>query len=88
MCDLGALGGDRSRAKAAKEKDCMFRKLKDAQKCQESQFSKRQRKGLKKIYKRELVKRSLMPKVIAAWIITVPASALLAAMIFFIIFAA
>lgn len=73
------------RAASIKQKKEMLNELKDAHKRREQHISKRQRKGLKKIYKRELVKRSLMLKVIAAWVITVPASAILAAMIFFTI---
>ncbi|MEQ8859685.1 MAG: anion permease [Pseudomonadales bacterium] len=45
-------------------------------------LSRRERKSLKKVYKRELVKRSLLTKIIAAWIITVPASGSIAAMLF------
>jgi PiT family inorganic phosphate transporter len=46
-------------------------------------LSKAERKRLKKIYKEKLVKRSAFKKIIAAWLITVPASAGLAATIFF-----
>jgi PiT family inorganic phosphate transporter len=45
-------------------------------------FSKKERKVLKKEYKRELVKRSAVKKIVAAWIITVPATALLSALLF------
>jgi PiT family inorganic phosphate transporter len=53
-------------------------KLKAKLKQDPANFSKPERKGLKKIYRRELVKRSQLKKIIAAWVITVPASALLA----------
>lgn len=46
------------------------------------QFSKQERKSLNKMYQSQLVQRSVILKIIAAWIITVPASALLAAIIF------
>jgi PiT family inorganic phosphate transporter len=46
-------------------------------------LTRKERKGLKKLYKQELVKRSMLLKIIAAWVITVPASATLAAFIFF-----
>ncbi|MGP1560835.1 MAG: inorganic phosphate transporter [Helicobacteraceae bacterium] len=46
-------------------------------------FSKRDRKKIKKAYKKELVKRSAIGKIIAAWFITVPLSALMAAVIFY-----
>lgn len=48
-------------------------------------FSKLERKGLKNVYRQELVKRSQLMKIVAAWVITVPASALMAAMVFFMI---
>ena len=46
-------------------------------------LSRKERKRLKKLYKQDLVKRALLLKVVAAWVITVPASASLAAIIFF-----
>jgi PiT family inorganic phosphate transporter len=46
-------------------------------------FSKMERKGLRKVYREELVKRSQLLRIAAAWIITVPASALMAAVLFF-----
>ncbi|MCK5830828.1 MAG: inorganic phosphate transporter [Methylococcales bacterium] len=45
----------------------------------------KERKSLKKGYKQELVKRSHLYKIAAAWIITVPLSGLLAAFLFFTI---
>lgn len=51
----------------------------------EIELSKKERNSLNKIYKKELVKRSIMLKIFAAWIITVPASALLAVFIYFAI---
>jgi PiT family inorganic phosphate transporter len=48
-------------------------------------LSKKERKGLKRVYKTELVKRSALLRIVAAWLITVPVSALLAALIFFTI---
>ncbi|MCP4381259.1 MAG: inorganic phosphate transporter [Hyphomicrobiales bacterium] len=44
-----------------------------------------ERKGLRKIQRVELVKRTLLLRIAAAWVVTVPASALLSAMIFFMI---
>ena len=46
-------------------------------------WSKSERKRLKKIYREEMVKRSHLVKIAAAWIITVPASAIMAAFLFF-----
>ncbi len=51
----------------------------------EVELTKKDRKSLNKVYQKELVKRSAFMKIIAAWIITVPASAMLAALIFFAI---
>lgn len=48
-------------------------------------FSKSERKSLKKVYRKELVKRSALLRIAAAWVITVPASAILAALIFYTI---
>jgi PiT family inorganic phosphate transporter len=48
-------------------------------------ISKSDRKGLKKLYHQELVKRSAVFKIVAAWLITVPVSGLLAAVFFFTI---
>ena len=48
-------------------------------------FSKPERKTLKKVYRRELVKRSQLLRIAAAWVVTVPASAVLAALSFFIL---
>ncbi|MBW7470849.1 inorganic phosphate transporter [Marinobacter sp. M216] len=48
-------------------------------------ISKSERKSLKKLYRQDLVKRSAVLKIVAAWLITVPLSALLAAMLFFTI---
>ncbi len=47
-----------------------------------SQFDKKERKAFKKAYKKEIVKRSVVMRIVAAWIITVPATAVLAAVIF------
>lgn len=50
-----------------------------------AELSKKERKGLGRIYRQELVKRSALLKIAAAWLITVPVSALMAAMLFFTI---
>jgi PiT family inorganic phosphate transporter len=46
---------------------------------------KRERKNLGKIYRLELVKRSLLLRIAAAWVITVPLAAVMGAMFFFTI---
>jgi len=50
-----------------------------------AEISKKERKRLKKVYRHELVKRSALLKIAAAWVITVPVSGMLAAMLFFMI---
>lgn len=49
------------------------------------ELNKKERKVLRKAYRQELVKRSALLKIAAAWIITVPASALMSSIIFFAI---
>lgn len=49
----------------------------------EADLSKKERKGLKKVYREELVKRTALLKIAAAWVITVPVSGIMAAIIFF-----
>lgn len=49
------------------------------------ELSKQERKGLRKLYRKELVKRSIFLKIVAAWLITVPVSALMAAMFYFML---
>ena len=46
-------------------------------------LTKAERKRLKKIYKHEMVKRHQFLKIAAAWVITVPVSAGLGALLFF-----
>ena len=48
-------------------------------------LTKKERKSLRKVYRQELVKRSALMRIAAAWIITVPASAIMAAMLFYTI---
>jgi len=48
-------------------------------------LSKKERKNLKRIYHTELVKRAALLKIVAAWLITVPASAALSALFYFTI---
>ncbi|WP_373000788.1 inorganic phosphate transporter [Marinobacter sp.] len=57
--------------------------LKQAKKKKQVPLSKSERKRLKKIYREEMVKRSHLVRIAAAWIITVPASAMMAAILFF-----
>ena len=52
---------------------------------QGANFAKNERKAFKKAYKKEIVKRSAVMRIVAAWIITVPATAVLAAVLFQIV---
>ena len=72
---------------SVEEKGLMLQDLKNRAKNAEdpAHFSKGERKDLKKVYRRELVKRSQLMRIAAAWVITVPASALMAAILFFTI---
>ncbi|MGF1548551.1 MAG: inorganic phosphate transporter [Thiotrichales bacterium] len=69
------------------EKGQMLRELKHDAKLSldPAHFSKIERKGLRSVYRQELVKRSQVFKIVAAWVITVPASAFMAAFLFFAI---
>lgn len=64
----------------------MLRELKAQAKRQmdPAHFSKAERNALKKVYRTQLVQRSQLLRIAAAWVITVPATALMAAIIFFV----
>ncbi|MCB1736679.1 MAG: inorganic phosphate transporter, partial [Gammaproteobacteria bacterium] len=51
----------------------------------DAELTKKERKSLKKVYRHELVKRSALLKIAAAWVITVPVSGLMAAILYFTI---
>ncbi|MCU7809677.1 MAG: inorganic phosphate transporter, partial [Candidatus Thiodiazotropha sp. (ex Notomyrtea botanica)] len=74
---------ERFKQAGLEEKAVMLEQLKQHK--AKAELTKKERKGLKKVYRHELVKRSALLKIAAAWIITVPASAILAAMLFFTI---
>ncbi|MCP5141512.1 MAG: inorganic phosphate transporter [Chromatiales bacterium] len=65
------------------EKGVMLEALK--QHTTQADLTKKERKDLKKVYRGELVKRSALLKIAAAWVITVPVSGLMAAMLYFTI---
>ena len=75
----------RFEAASRDEKSRMLKELKRQSKAGQTPISKRERKELRRFHKQALVKRSIMLKVVAAWIITVPASALMSAAIFLMI---
>jgi inorganic phosphate transporter, PiT family len=73
----------RFEAGSVKERGDMLRKLKSGGTA--GALHKNERKGLQKIQRIELVKRTLLLRIAAAWVVTVPASAILSAMIFFML---
>ena len=64
-------------------KQAMFVGLK--QSAAELNLSKKEYKKMRRAYKKELVQRSAVKKIVAAWVVTVPASALLASLIYYFI---
>jgi PiT family inorganic phosphate transporter len=73
----------RFEAASVQEKGIMLRELK--QRSGPKLLYKRERKNLRRIYRLELVKRSLLLRIAAAWVVTVPVAALMGAMLFFTI---
>ena len=69
---------------ASLDKKCiMLNQLK--QDSAKAHLRKKERKQLRKVYRTELVKRSHLKRIVAAWIITVPATGVMAALFFFMI---
>ncbi|WP_245306280.1 inorganic phosphate transporter [Roseovarius aestuariivivens] len=62
----------------------MLREMK-AQAAADRLLGKQERRGLGRVHRVELVKRNLLLRIAAAWIITVPVAAILAAMFFYMI---
>ncbi|RIY42133.1 inorganic phosphate transporter [Neopusillimonas maritima] len=73
---------DRFAAADVATKQIMLKELKAHE--ADIELSKKEYKKIRKVYKNELVKRTAVTKIVAAWIITVPASALLAAIIYWL----
>jgi PiT family inorganic phosphate transporter len=69
------------KAASIKDKARMLKQLK--QHSARAELTKKERKKLKKLYRQELVKRTHLMKIAAAWVITVPASGIMAALIFY-----
>jgi len=65
------------------EKGRMLKQLKDNS--ASAELTNQERKDLRKVYRHELVKRSHFFKIAAAWVITVPISGLLAALLYFML---
>lgn len=66
-----------------KAKQAMFEQLKE--KAVDLHLTKKEYKKVRKAFKSELVQRSALKKIVLAWIITVPASGLMAAFIYTVI---
>lgn len=47
-------------------------------------FSKKERKGLREVYRQELVARTALMQIVAAWVLTLPASAVMGSGLFFL----
>jgi phosphate/sulfate permease len=69
-------------AASSADKDRMLKELKAAGKRGEAAISKAERKGLREVHREDLVKRMVMMRVTAAWIITVPSTVVLSTIIF------
>lgn len=67
------------------EKEAFIKALKSLKKAGETPITNAERKQMKAAYRQELVQRSMLYKIAAAWIITVPASGLLAAIFYYLI---
>lgn len=69
------------------KKGLMLQELKAKAKKQmdPAHFSKAERNALKKVYRTQLVQRSQLLRIGAAWVITVPATALMSAILFFVL---
>lgn len=68
---------------SVEEKGYMLKQLKENS--ASAELTKRERKDLRKVYRQELVKRTHFFKIAAAWVITVPVSGLLAALLYFML---
>jgi PiT family inorganic phosphate transporter len=91
----GHQGADRAEVEAylqrfeaaeVSEKKRMLSEMKKRAKARElavgAVLAKNEQKALKKAYKKEIVKRSAVLRIVAAWIVTVPATAVLAAVLY------
>ena len=65
------------------EKGSMLKELKA--RTGKTQLTKKERRRLQGVYRHELVKRTHLMKIIAAWLVTVPLSGLMAALLYFTI---
>lgn len=75
---------DRFGKASMNQKRLMLQKLKTH--AEAADLTKLERKQIKQVYRQQLVKRSALIKIAAAWVITVPVSGTVAALIYFMIF--
>lgn len=75
---------DRFEAAGIAEKNAMLVRLKAH--TENAQLSKAERKQIRKVYRHELVKRSTLLRIAAAWLVTVPVSAAIGAALYYLIF--
>ncbi|MCP5149188.1 MAG: inorganic phosphate transporter [Ectothiorhodospiraceae bacterium] len=68
---------------SVEDKGMMLKQLKKHR--ADAELTKRERKSIRRVYKRDLVKRSALMRIVAAWLITVPLSAVMGAFLFFTI---
>ena len=73
----------RFEAASVAEKKRVLRELKE--KAKHEEFSWAQRRRFKKAYKAKLIERSMLWKIVAAWVFTVPLSGVLAAALYYMI---
>ena len=86
--NLNALKGELKTLTSKKEKDVAeYKRIVELYKLieKEEKLIKSAKKHIKRVQKVEYVKRDAIKKIIAAWLITVPAAAVLAALLFFTI---
>ena len=86
--NLNALKGELKTLTSKKEKDVTeYKRIVELYKLieKEEKLIKSAKKHIKRVQKVEYVKRDAIKKIIAAWLITVPAAAVLAALLFFTI---
>ncbi|MCC7413569.1 MAG: inorganic phosphate transporter [Gammaproteobacteria bacterium] len=76
---------DRFERSAVADKGRMLKELKKRAEADGNGITKSERKSLRKQYRRDLVKRSAVLRIVAAWVVTVPIAALLGALIYFTI---
>ncbi|TVR55727.1 MAG: anion permease [Spirochaetaceae bacterium] len=70
---------------AIKEKGRILKSLAKSRKRGKTKITKKEQKKLRKVYQESLVKRAVILRVVAAWLVTVPGTAVLSALIYYTI---